>query len=226
MSGTDIRKLCIPPYATPTFSAFSFIGPKDIEVGTALSGVKNFVWATTNSFNIQVNSIAIRDVTLNTLLATGLPNTGSTSTNIGVIATNAPMTHSWRAEAVDTQTIPFNSANFTVTASYKEFFGPTTFPSANSADVRALINSRFTAAGNSFSMSTGTVDLIFEICMPATMSLVSVFDATAGFFITGSFTLTTFNVNDAAANPVPYKIYRLTNAIPYAVSHTFNIVTT
>ena len=227
MGGTSIRKFCIPPYASPAFTAFSIAGQATtIEVGTVITTAKVFNWATSNSFNVQVNSIDIRDVTLASLIATGLANDGTEPIVIAPIVNNLPMTHSWRAEGVDTQANAFISSNFTITSSYYEFYGPTAANSTNSAQVRALPNNRPASAGTSFSMQTGTVEKIFEIAIPATKTLVSVFDATAGFFITGTFTLTTFNVNDAGGNPIAYNIYRLSNAIPYAVDHTFNIITT
>jgi len=227
MSGTFIQKLCIPPYATPAFTTFVISGQANvIEVGVPLSGLKTFIWATSNSFNVQPASVLIRDVTTNTILASGLASAGSTILNIGVIPNIVPISHSWRGEGVDTQATGFNSANFTVSSSYFEFYGPTTVNSTTSAQVRALPNNRAASAGTSFSMSTGTIEKIFEIAIPATKTLVSVFDATAGFFITGTFTLTTFNVNDAGGTPISYNVYRLNNAVPYATSHTFNIVTT
>jgi hypothetical protein len=227
MGGTSIRKFCIPPYAAPAFTAFSIAGQANtIEVGEIITTSKVFNWATSNSFNVQPNTIDIRDITLATLIATGLANDGTEPIVIAPITNNLPMTHSWRAESVDTQANIFVSTPFTITSCYYEFYGPTAANSINSAQVRALPNNRPACAGTSFNLLTGTVEKIFEIAMPATKTLVSVFDATAGFFITGTFTLTTFNVNDAAGNPISYNVYRLNNAVPYATSHTFNIITT
>jgi hypothetical protein len=227
MSGTDIRKLCIPPYATPAFTSFVIAGQATtIEVGVPLSGVKTFNWTISNGFNVQPNTNAVRDVTNAVYLGTLLPNSGSFVVNIGVIPNTVPMSHSWRGEAVNTLAVPFQSSNFTVTSCYFEFYGPTTVNSTTSAQVRALPNNRPSCAGTTFNLNTGTVEKIFEIAIPATKTLVSVFDATAGFFITGSFTLTTFNVNDAGGTPISYNVYRLNNAVPYAINHVFNILTT
>jgi hypothetical protein len=227
MPGTDIRKLCIPPYATPAFTSFSIAGQATtIEVGTPITTNKVFNWSTSNSFNVQPNTVDIRDITLAVLIASGLANDGTEAIVIAPISNILPMSHSWRAEAVDTQATPFVSSPFTITSCYYEFYGPTAINSVNSAQVRALPSNRPACAGTSFNLLTGTVEKIFEIAMPATKTLVSVFDATAGFFITGTFTLTTFNVNDAGGNPISYNVYRLNNAVPYATSHTFNIVTT
>ena len=227
MSFTDIRKFCIPPYASPAFTSFLIAGQATtIEVGDIITTAKVFNWSTSNSFNVQVNSIDIRDVTLAVLIASGLADDGTEPIVIAPISNTLPMTHSWRAEGIDTQSNPFISSNFTITSCYYEFYGPTTVNSTTSAQVRALPSNRPSCAGTTFNLNTGTVEKIFEIAMPATKTLVSVFDATAGFFITGSFTLTTFNVNDAGGTPISYNVYRLNNAVPYAVNHIFNIITT
>lgn len=227
MPGTDIRKLCIPPYATPFFNWFIISGQAStIEVGSIITVNKVFLWSTSNSFNVQINSIDIYDVTLASLIASGLADDGTEGIVISPISNALPMSHSWRADAIDTQSTPFSSALFSITSCYYEFYGPTNVNPTTSAQIRALPNNRPDCASTSFSLITGTIEKIFVIAIPSTKTLVSVFDATAGFFITGTFTSSTFNVNDAGGTPISYNIYRLNNAVPYTTSHTFNIITT
>lgn len=132
-----------------------------------------------------------------------------------------------RTPAVRTANAPqaaennFASSTATITGQYKIFFGPVASAPANSANVRALPSNRFTGAGNTFTLTTGTTERIFAIAMPATMSLVSVVDADAlNANITSNYVLSTFNVNDAGGNAVSYKVYILTNAVPYPSSHS------
>ena len=218
-----------PPYVDPVFTSFLIGGQATtVEVGTLIgAGNKPFSWAITLNDGI-VPTVDIYDNTNATTLIAGTPNDGSQS-----VATpaanliNDGQSQSYKAIGNNTSPIgTFNSANFVITARFLEFYGPTAAPSANSANVRALPSNRFTSAGTAFDLNTGTVEQIFEICLPPGRTLLSVFDATAGFFITGSFVLSNINVNDAAATPHVYNVYRLTNAVPYAISHTFNIVTT
>lgn len=218
-----------PPYVPPAFTAFSIAAqPSTVEVGTTIAaGNKPFSWAITLNDGV-VPTIDIYDNTAAAVLLAGTPNDGSQSVATGAInLLNDGQSQSYKG--IGNNTSPagtFNSANFVITARFLEFYGPTAVASANSADVRALPSSRFTSAGTAFNMNTGTIEKIFEICLPPGRTLVSVFDATAGFPITGSFVLSNINVDDAAATPHLYNIYRLTNAVPYAIDHTFNIVTT
>jgi hypothetical protein len=131
-----------------------------------------------------------------------------------------------RTPAVRTANAPqaaennFASATVTLTGQYKLFYGPASAAPANSATVRALPSNRFTGAGNTFTLNTGTTQKVFAIAMPATMSLVSVIDADAlNANITSNYVLSTFSVNDAGGNAVSYKVYVLTNAVPYPSSH-------
>lgn len=224
----EIIELATITYINPAFSSFSIAGQNQtVEVGTIISGSKTFNWAISQGSGV----VALLDIYDNTNSVALLINTANDGTQAIILAainfTANGQTQSYKGIGHNTSPAgDFNSSNFVITASYLEFYGPTAANSANSAAVRALPDNRFTSLGTSFSMNTGTVEKIFEICMPATKTLVSVFDATAGFFITGSFTLTTFDVNDAGGNPVSYNVYRLTNAVPYASNHTFNIVTT
>jgi hypothetical protein len=67
-------------------------------------------------------------------------------------------------------------------------------------------------------------DKIFTVAVPATMSLTQVLDLDAlNANITANYVLSTFNVNDGGGTPVSYKIYTLSNAIPYSSDHRHQI---
>lgn len=152
------------PYIAPVFSSFSISGQSAlIEVGVALSGFKNFVWGTTQPSNVQPNSVAIRDVTSSVLIASGLANDGSESVDIGTIVNTTPISQSWRGEAVNTQSAPFQSANFNVSSIYPYFYGKVASggapPSVNRpiAD-QSLIDSGTKVVAN----SNGTITINFN----------------------------------------------------------------
>ena len=217
-----------PPYVPPVFTSFLISGQATtVEVGTVIAaGNKAFSWSITLNDGV-VPTIDIYDNTNATTLLAGTPNDGSQSVPVPAV-TFANNGQSQSYKGIGNNTSPagtFNSANFVITARFLQFYGPTAAPSGNSPAVRALPSNRF-ATGTTFNLTTGTTDNIFEIALPPGQTLVSVFDATAGFFITVAFTTGTIVVNDAGGNPHIYNIYRLTNAVPYATSHTFNIVTT
>lgn len=164
MSYDDLFQNIYAPFLAPAFSAFAISAQAQlIQVGTTLSGVKLFTWTTTNSANVQPNSIAIRDVTANTLIASGLVNDGAENVNIGVISNLVPITQSWRAEAIDTEAAPFNSSNFTINSIYPIFAGKVASGGAAPGVNRplpdqALINSGALAVTD----STGTTTVTFN----------------------------------------------------------------
>jgi hypothetical protein len=164
MPKTDIRQFCIPPYAAPAFTGFSIQGqPSIIEVGVPLSGVKTFLWSTSNSSNVQPNTNVIRDVTNNIILASGLPNTGSSIQNIGTIVNTAPMSHSWRGEAVDTQSTLFISSNFTISSIYPYFWGKVSSGGAAPGVNRPVSNQALINSGNKVvASSAGTITINFN----------------------------------------------------------------
>lgn len=229
MPRTDIRKFCIPPYAAPAFTSFSILGQAStIEVGVPLSGVKTFVWSTSNSGNVQPNTNDIYDITGAALLASGLPNSGSANANIGTIVNTAPMSHSWRGDAVNTQLTPFSSSPFTVNSLYPYFYGKVASGSAPPGVNRpvanqALINSGTKVVANSSGTITinfgSTSDDYFWFAVPASVPVktawfVSVFNngAIGGpVGITGNLfpapNLVSINSPTALWSGVNYNIY-------------------
>lgn len=118
----------------------------------------------------------------------------------------------------------FISGSVTITGLYRQFFGPATPAPTTSGGVRALPSSRFVNAGNVFLLNTATTGVVFNLAIPAYMTLISILDLDAlNANITASYVLSTFNVNDAGGSPVAYKIYRMTIAVPYAVNHRHQI---
>lgn len=144
-------------YLAPAFSSFSISGQSTlIQVGTTLSGTKTFTWATTNSSNVATNSILIRDVTANNVLASSLANDGTEAVAIGTIGNSSPMTRSWRVEGVNTNAAGFNSSNYSVSSIYPIFYGKVS-GSRPSSD-QTLIAS----GTESVTSSTGTLSITYS----------------------------------------------------------------
>ena len=150
-------------YILPSFGSFAISDiPAVVEVGTPITGTHNFTWSTTTSFNVLANSIAIRDVTANTLIGSGLANDGNESLSIGTIVNTAPMSRSWRAEGKNSLNATFVSGQDSVTSLYPYFYGKVLSgglapglgrPVAN----QALINSGTKVVAN----SNGTISVNF-----------------------------------------------------------------
>lgn len=164
MTFEELLENIYAPFQAPTFSSFSISGQSQtIEVGTALSGSKLFTWNTTNSGNIQANSLQIRDVTSNTLIASSLVNDGTESVSIGTITNTSPISRNWRIEATNTQSNSFQSSNFNVSSIYPYFYGKVASggaaPGVNRpiAD-QALIDSGTVVVAN----SNGTITITYS----------------------------------------------------------------
>ena len=149
-------------YILPSFGSFATDLPSVVEVGVGVFGMHNFTWSTSTPGNVKPNSIAIRDVTTNTLIGSALANDGSESLDIGIIANTSPMSHAWRVEGKNTNEGNFNSGNDTITSLYPYFYGKVLSgglapglgrPVAN----QALINSGTKVVAS----STGTITINF-----------------------------------------------------------------
>lgn len=232
---TQLFQELLITYLTPAFTGIGVAGQATtVEVGTPLSGFRTFTWSISNGGNVQPNSVAIRHVSPlpSTLLGSGLANDGSELLAITANAmATAGATQVWRVEAVNTNLVPFNSSNFTVTANYRRFFGATGLVVNNSATVRSLPSTSFqTANVNNFILNTGTVQNKFVVALPPGRTITSVIDIDAlNANITASYVLTgTISVLDnGGAGPTGhlYNIYEMVNAIPYPTSHQHSITT-
>lgn len=113
-----------------------------------------------------------------------------------------------------------NGTALNITARYKTFYGATATGATDSAAVRALSSSTWE---NVNSFTTGIFNQVkFVIAIPATKNLVSVVTAN-NENITANFVLSTFNVNDAAGNPVSYKVYTFTSVTPLNLTSTVTL---
>jgi hypothetical protein len=170
-TGTDITGVTLEslleniyaPFQSPAFSSFLISGQSStIEVGTALSGSKTFLWNISNAGNVQTNSVAIRDVNSNTLLASGLANDGTEILPIGTITNTSPITQSWRAESVNTHITSFNSNNFNVSSIYPYFYGKVASLGSAPGVNRPIANQSLITSGTSAVVnSTGTITISF-----------------------------------------------------------------
>jgi hypothetical protein len=148
------------PYQLATFSSFYIDGQSTIlEVGaTLLGGAKDFKWGTTNSGNINTNSISIIDVTGgNAILASSLSNDGSESVNIGGdITKTSAVSHQWKIQGTNTNSALFYRL-FTVDWRFKRYWGCSSLNdlgtnSARDSDIIAL-DGCSSGAGSEFTTS-------------------------------------------------------------------------
>lgn len=163
-TSNEILEEMLVPYIEPTFTSFSISAePTTREVGTSTSGIKPFVWSTSNSENVATNSVDIRDVTANALIATGLANDGSEGVDIGTINfTTYGQTQQWRGEADSTEATPFQSSNFTVTSYFPWYYGKVNAP-GNAGENRPTATESLVLSGTkTIASSSGTITIDWD----------------------------------------------------------------
>jgi len=131
-NSNELLEKILVKYLLPTFSSFDSEMSSSVEVGTVVSGSKEFNWGFTNSGNITASSMCIIDVTSgNTLIATNVTTTSPVSADIGTKTfTTCGQTQSWKGCAVNTCTNSFGSSNATVSSLLPYFWGVCTCPGA------------------------------------------------------------------------------------------------
>lgn len=152
-------------YLLPTFSAFSMSGEAvTVEVGTTISGSKTFLWTTTNSGNVQTNSIAVRDETNATDLATGLANDGSEPIVVTSVQKLIPASHTWRIRGTNTQAGTF-TRDFIISWQWKKFHGTNASASLTEAQIEALTGALSSSFAGTYSFAAGNYKFL---CWPDT----------------------------------------------------------
>ena len=131
----------------------------------------------------------------------------------------------YRAQAI-TGHVTTNGAANTVNFLYIIFYSSVASEPTNSAGVRAITTRIFTDGinGVGWNLNTGTVNYIYTIAMPATLSTSEILDLDAlNLDITVDYINSTFNVNDYYGTAVSYHVYTMTNSIAYTPSHRHQI---
>jgi hypothetical protein len=105
------------------------------------------------------------------------------------------------------------------------FYGTSSSAPADSAAVRLLSNKVFTTdLSNPFNLQTGNTERIFTVAFPSPTSITSVFDLDAlNANITNTYVLSDINVSDGGDVATAYKVYTMSNAIPYDANHRHQI---
>jgi hypothetical protein len=214
------------PFQAPAFTSFAISGQAaTVEVGSTIAaGSKTFIWATSNSGNVAVNSISITDVNTSTVIGSGLPNNGSTAIIISAVTSNVSTTHTWAISGKDIQNTTFNR-NFTVNWLWRVYAGVSTNTTLASSDILALsVTSLQSTVGGTYALSAGGYKYF---CVPTSFTQpVSFKDQATGFNV--PMADTTANAAYSNVNPsgINYAIVSVTNTpgvtTNYAVYRSYN----
>ncbi len=218
------------PYQSPAFSSF-YINAQStfIEVGTTIPAVVvDFIWTTTNSSNINTNSIVIKDVTSgNIVLGSSLPNTGTASLGLpNNIKKTTNTSHVWSVTGTNTHSSTFTS-NFTVNWYWRYYYGFYSGSIINSTETLALQSSTLASsrAGN-FILPTnpGGLNYIYFVYPNSFGALTSIYDNTNSFNVTGDFTnIGTITVTNVNSIDNIYTVYRSINAVGGASGNNYTL---
>jgi hypothetical protein len=221
LSPIDVITLAVTEPIDPSVSLSA--SPSTIETGT--TAISN-----TLSFNYTINNPGATVASVSLEFRRG--NTGAWT----VLSTNTALTsyvHSFvnaSADQINYRYVVTDSQGSSATAtrnvsfSYKVFYGPVSSAPVTSADVRSLPTSRFSSAGNTFNLNTGSTEVNFSVAMPSTESITQVIDLDAlNANITAEYVNNPFNVDDAGGTPVSYNVYTMTIASPYSSDHRHQV---
>jgi hypothetical protein len=214
------------PYQSPAFTSFNMSGQATtVEVGTTVSGSKTFTWSTSNSANVQANSLSVRDATANTTLGSGLANSGSFTVNVGTIQKTSQASNTWSIAGTNTQSVNF-SANFSVSWNWRFYYGTSTNTSLAASDIQALAGNLLTTGySRTYPYPGGGFKYL---CYPSSISAaVSFKDASNNLNVAMAD-----STDDAAfsntANGVSYALVSVTNSLSqttnYRVYRTKNVL--
>lgn len=179
-NSNEILKEILTPYQAPTFSSFDSEMVSTVEVGTVLSGNKQFTWAFGNSANVQANTMCIIDISsASSIIAANISTSSPQTVNIGTVTfTTCGQTQQWKGCAQNTCATAFGSSNETVIGLYPYFWGKCTCP-GSAGENRPILNATEIAAGNkvlagsagSFSINFNSTDNDYLwFAVPATVA--------------------------------------------------------
>lgn len=220
------------PYQSPAFSSFVISGQStSVEVGFVISGSKTFTWATSNSSNIQANTILIHDVTNNVDLATGLSNDGTETIALpSSIQKTSPSSHQWSVRGTNTHAVNF-SATFTVSWLWQRYYGTSTNVTLTEFDIESLsnfglasgFNGTFAYAGGGykffcFPTSFGSPVSFKDAATNLNVAMASSVDDAFFSNVANSLSYGLVSVTNAYSQTTNYRVYRSKNILGGSIS--------
>jgi len=207
------------PYQVPTFSAFSITGQATtIEVGASIPANRTFTWSTTNSSNINTNSISIIDVTGgNTTMASSLANDGTELITYSAISKNTATTHQFKIQATNSQSTVFNRT-LTVSWLWNKYYGTSVSTSLDEPSIESLANAILSSSfAGSYTFAAGGYKYI---CYASILGTATTFkDQSTNLDVPFEpvQVVSVTNVNGITTN---FNVHRTTNILGSAITIT------
>lgn len=217
-SGTvaDALDKILYPFIKPTFLTFYPSGQNaTLEVGDKISGgLKTFIWTTSTSANININTIKITSNT--TTLVDLSANDGTETIDIGadIIKTTAT-SHNFNIYGVDKENNSFSKL-YTVSWRWKIYYGSSSLTVLNGLQVASL-QGNVLGTSRASTYSTTANDYKW-ICYPSSFGLATKFEDTATGFGVAMEAPLTISVTNAFGVATDYFCYRTTNSMASALN--------
>jgi len=146
-----------PSYLQSNFTSFDFNhGGLIREVGNPiLAGTYTFIWTTTYPYDIKPNSITIKDLTNNIILANNIPNTGSYDIYLPTINKSIPSIHQWKAYGIRNNNSSFYSSTLTIKWLWRIYYDTHSNETLTETDVQSLNNKLSENRLGDYTFSTG-----------------------------------------------------------------------
>lgn len=152
---TNMWDALLYPYQTPAFTSFSLGISSPKEIGYEITTSQTFTWGTSNSSNVQSNSIVIAGYNLTTL--TGLANDFSEpvtfTSSISRTSVDGPGVRTWTIQGTNTNSSTFNTS-LSIRWDYKMYAGTSTNTTLTESQIEALTD--YSSVKNGF---TGTYNM-------------------------------------------------------------------
>lgn len=226
--------LLLYPYQAPAFTSFGISGQNPpFEVGHTVPASITFLWSTSNSANVQPNSISLLDITGSTTLATGLANTGSDPIVLGS-SIRLVASGSYQFRITGTNSIPASfQSNLTLTWQWRLFYGTNAAVTLTGTQIGALSGSQLaTGYAGTYVTPAGGYKYICQ-ADAAGGQLNSVKDQSTGFNVPmaiaadnaaysnvdgGGFSYALVPYTNVEGVTTNYRVYRTTNSLGGAVT--------
>lgn len=199
------------PYQYPAFSTFNISGmttPR--EVGQEIPiGNYTFTWTTTNSGNVEPNTVEISGPGMTTV--SGLANDGTEvipfTSSVNRVTQGSL---SWVAEAENTIASTFTKT-YSVNWYWRIYWGTNAAPSIGETEIEALVNGQLKSTHKGvYTMPAATLEYKY-LAYPATMALAVEFkDVDTNLTFPFDY-LGTVNLTNAYGITQAYRVYRSTN---------------
>lgn len=222
------------PYQAPTFSSFSITGESSpLEVGATIPASVTFTWGTTNSANVQANSIDILDVTGGLTLATGLTNDGSEAiVRPGATTLTAAGSYTFRIQGVNSLLAAF-TRNLTFEWRWRAYWGFSANVTLSEAQIEALAsNALTTAIAGSYAMGAtgykyicvanaigGQINTVKDSATLLNVPMATVADNAAYSNVDGGgFSYALVSVTNTNGITTNYRVYRTQNSLGASIT--------